>query len=357
MRAAARGHGASDRTQQRIAFLEYLRVFAVFSVLIGHKFHASLQNLALNGDPPWRHLSGLPWLLVQGGGVGVLLFFLVSGYIITLVLQRESSLEFFIKRIFRIYPLYISAVLIEWAGLALAGQPLDLVRLWPQLLLIGDFMGTPYALGLVEWTLRVEVSFYLFATLLRLLNLTQWRAGQALPWIYILVCLILSWIGPWPQQPQWTQGYFTLFFPFLLLGSVIYLFQRGSVSLVSLLIFALFVFAMHQWEMLRWQPRWQHAYFAHLATLIFLGCWYFRAHFHGHRPVFFLARLTYAIYLFHNWMFDWLQNFFLYWQVPVLLANALALASLLLICTVLVATIEQPAIRLGRRLGRRFRPG
>ena len=36
----------------------------------------------------------------------------------------------------------------------------DMSVLVPQLLLIGDFFGTPYSLGGVEWTLRVEVLFY-----------------------------------------------------------------------------------------------------------------------------------------------------------------------------------------------------
>jgi len=101
--------------------------------------------------------------------VCVIVFFLTSGYIITHVLQNETTSEFMVKRIFRIYPLYIFAVIVETLlarivdGVALPG----IGTLIPRLLLMGDFFGTPLALTGVEWTLRVEVCFYFYMALLR----------------------------------------------------------------------------------------------------------------------------------------------------------------------------------------------
>ncbi len=46
------------------------------------------------------------------GWIGVALFFIVSGFIITHVAMRESRTEFLVKRIFRIYPPLILAILI-----------------------------------------------------------------------------------------------------------------------------------------------------------------------------------------------------------------------------------------------------
>ncbi len=36
----------------------------------------------------------------------------------------------------------------------------------PQLLLVGNFFNTPYSLNGVEWTLRIEVFFYIFMYLM-----------------------------------------------------------------------------------------------------------------------------------------------------------------------------------------------
>ena len=139
--------------KQRIVFLDFLRIFAFASVLAGHKFY--LQSLALLNDESAH--GTLRWIMsilvhfIAGGGAGVVVFFLVSGYIITHVLQKERPLDFFIKRIFRIYPLLMAAVLLEalykYIYADVVPDPAILIQ---HLLLIGDFFGTHYALSLIH---------------------------------------------------------------------------------------------------------------------------------------------------------------------------------------------------------------
>jgi peptidoglycan/LPS O-acetylase OafA/YrhL len=80
----------------RIVFLDYLRIFAFVSVLIGHKFYAAVVDLSndrtVHATP--RFIADVLLPLVSGGGAGVVVFFLVSGYIITHVLQTERTGEF-----------------------------------------------------------------------------------------------------------------------------------------------------------------------------------------------------------------------------------------------------------------------
>ena len=83
-------------------------------------------------------------------GVGVVVFFLISGYIITFILQREALPEYAIKRVFRIYPLYVFAVVIQYALLSRSGMQPSLNILLLQTSLLGDFFQTPYTLGGVE---------------------------------------------------------------------------------------------------------------------------------------------------------------------------------------------------------------
>ena len=73
---------------RRVVFLDYLRIFAFVSVLVGHKFAEPLQAAMADPTSPGHRAARLSWPWVQGGGVGVLVFFLVSGYVITQVLQR-----------------------------------------------------------------------------------------------------------------------------------------------------------------------------------------------------------------------------------------------------------------------------
>lgn len=82
-----------------------MRVFAFMSVLIGHKFSAQLQAFIadVSQHSILLRVAEFIYAICDGGAVGVVVFFLSSGYIITHVLQVESSTEFLIKRFFRIY--------------------------------------------------------------------------------------------------------------------------------------------------------------------------------------------------------------------------------------------------------------
>jgi peptidoglycan/LPS O-acetylase OafA/YrhL len=67
----------------------------------------------------------------------------------------------------------------------------------PQLLLIGDFFQTPYTLQGVEWTLRVEIMFYIFMGCLRYLQMLH-KHKRALPFVLIGTTILLAFSPPFP---------------------------------------------------------------------------------------------------------------------------------------------------------------
>lgn len=343
-------------TGPRVIFLDYLRIFAFVTVLVGHKFDGPLHAAMADPASPWHWPARALWPWVQGGGVGVLVFFLVSGYVITQVLQRERTIEFLIKRVFRIYPLYITAVLVEAAGLWFMGRPPPWQVLGPQLLLIGDWTGTPYALAGVEWTLRLEVAFYVLMAALHGGGLVRWRQGAWLPWIYAAFIGGLFLLGPFPTHQAWSRGYGTLYFPFLLLGSVVFLRERQVVGWVALLGFGAYVFALHYHGLQQWQARWLGAHFPDLAVGLFLLLWATRRWLPAHPWVLWWSGLTYAVYLFHNWLVDWLSEALAGVGAGGGTSLALALLALVGLCAGFVRWVEQPAIRCGRSWAARMKP-
>jgi peptidoglycan/LPS O-acetylase OafA/YrhL len=152
-------------------FLDYLRVFAFISVLIGHKFYgdlaAYLQSFELSHTT--MVLARMLFLnFFAMGGAGVIVFFMVSGYIILHVIQTEEVRPFLIKRFFRIYPLLILAILVEYIFQSVNQESsLSWLTRLGQMSLLGDFFQVPHALAGVEWTLRIEVSFYLLMALMK----------------------------------------------------------------------------------------------------------------------------------------------------------------------------------------------
>jgi len=346
--------GAGASRERRQVFLDYLRIFAFGSVLVGHKFWAPLQAAMAAPPSPWHWPARLAWPWVRAGGVGVLVFFLVSGYIITHVLQRERTVEFLVRRAFRIYPLYLVAALAEFALLHATGKAPGAATLLWQISLLGDWAGAPYALGGVEWTLRLELGFYLLMAALKMIGLTGWRGGASLPWVYAALAVALLVFGPWPTHTAWTRGYFSVYFPCLLLGSAIQLGERGTVRWGVVTALGAAVLGLHYLGLRQWQPNWLHAHFALLALALFLLLWALRRHLPAPGWVLRLSELTYAVYLLHYWVFDALRDGALRLGLSAVTAQLLALAGLLALCAALVRWVEQPMIRLGRRLSQRL---
>ncbi|MFC7530786.1 acyltransferase family protein [Actinoplanes sp. GCM10030250] len=161
-------------TGPRLAWLDALRGYAAVVVAL---FHLSPVVL---GSP--RHLD--VYRQFDLGKYGVLLFFLVSGYVIPMSLERHGSLRrFWIGRIFRIYPAYLFTIVIAF-GLAAAG----LYRLPEQVgtettttvlghaTMLVDLLGVR---GIVRpfWTLSFEMLFYLVVA-----GLFAWRWHRASAW-------------------------------------------------------------------------------------------------------------------------------------------------------------------------------
>ena len=138
--------------------LDALRFLAFALVFIRHAVHPA---------------SRIGAALAAAGQSGVCLFFLLSAYLITELLEREHAKTgtvdlkaFYIRRILRIWPLYFSALLlarlIDWHAPHLQ---LSNGRLLASLLLAGNWYvflyGLPASFALVLWSVSVEEQFYL----------------------------------------------------------------------------------------------------------------------------------------------------------------------------------------------------
>lgn len=336
---------------RRIIFLDYLRIFAFVSVLLGHKFYAQLvalqQNATIHATPKFLINMLLP--VLQGGGAGVVVFFLVSGYIITHVLRSESAFEFAIKRTFRIYPLYIFAVSLQVLFTYIENGSLPYTNiLIPQLLLIGDFFNTPHSLAGVEWTLRVEILFYVFMGTLKIFNLLD-KYKNTLPFLFAICVLLLGWFAPFPSS-MLNIGYFTLYSPFLLLGATIYLKEKGDVNLSNLMLLTIIIFSQHFYLMPIYHPIWIGAHFAILAFIIFLFTWLMRFHLRSNWLILLFSDLTYSVYIFHNWMWGYITNMVNTFKISMVPIEFQTLFLLLLFCFIMHKTIERSGIQLGRML-------
>src|SRR6185369_5403236 len=191
-RSPVRLHAGSSHDAFHIPSLDGLRAVAI---LIVFSSHAGLDKLV-------------------PGGFGVTLFFFLSGYLITTLLRREfestggiSLSEFYIRRIFRIWPPFYFVLLV---GFAVTAAGLYHTRLEPSPVLaqIAHFANYyvvdygkeyPAPPGVTPgswllWSLAVEEHFYLLFPLLYLSLLKRGVAPLRQMQIFIGLCVgVLAW--------------------------------------------------------------------------------------------------------------------------------------------------------------------
>src|SRR5829696_2370093 len=149
--------------------LNALRAIAALAVVITHiTFELGTFNL----DPSifGTFKNGLPRGL-DLAGFGVSIFFAISGFLITFLLQNEKEVQpiniknFYLRRILRIWPLYYLYLVIAVLTITILGYDLEIRSL---LLYVFFAANIPYILNIPlkflshYWSIGVEEQFYLF---------------------------------------------------------------------------------------------------------------------------------------------------------------------------------------------------
>jgi peptidoglycan/LPS O-acetylase OafA/YrhL len=170
----------------RITSLDGLRGAAAYMVVISH-------------FPPQQEIFG--GLLQQFGQIGVMIFFVLSGFLMGTLYMREPFTlagirHFYVRRFSRVVPLYYVVIAASFALYLLTGSvwPLYYVT-WDTVVQHAFFIS---ALN-VLWTIPVEVQFY------ALFPLIWWffsRSGvAALGWL-VVICAAISWSAGVAEMPM-----------------------------------------------------------------------------------------------------------------------------------------------------------
>jgi peptidoglycan/LPS O-acetylase OafA/YrhL len=171
--------------------LDFLRFIAITSVVI---FHFTSRRYDLL---PYGYLvEGSPWNL---GWVGVNLFFIISGYVVSHTILKSSNARIFmIKRITRIYPtlwLILPVVYLcqKYIPYSIFKERSSLVNLLGSMTLLPPtFLNLPNLIYFdwltgVLWSLKVEMVFYILCYLL-----FSFFPYQRIVLLFVLLCILSS---------------------------------------------------------------------------------------------------------------------------------------------------------------------
>ncbi|MGX8902009.1 acyltransferase family protein [Citrobacter werkmanii] len=154
-------------------FIHSLRGVAVLLVVWSHLggWWLSFNGYQSSWQSIWEAAFVGPFHLYQNGGhLGVLIFFLISGFIITHVSLKESLYEFAVKRVFRIFPPLAASLALTYLIVRIClhyeiPMPLGIgertLNEYVQSLFLINYITGTTAVNAVTWTLLIEIVFYI----------------------------------------------------------------------------------------------------------------------------------------------------------------------------------------------------
>ncbi len=322
-----------NRTAHRLQEVDVLRGVAALCVVLTHYV------------PHWsERLEPVFVPIPNGFGIyAVQLFFVISGFVIFMTLDRCRSVsQFAMLRFSRLFPAYWATLLFATAtGVFVFGE-----RLWPggllaNLTMFQEYFRFPH-LDVVYWSLSLELAFYLNAAWLFALG---WH--RQVRWI---VAVWLIGAGVWaltqpviPPGQEPVRGWLPLLFaldfaPYFAMGMVFFdaIKNTWSPSRIGLIALAIVT-----------------EFLIHGATGIAVGIvilLLFFAATHGYlrflvsKPTLWLGAISYSLYLIHRnlgyHLLDWLHGH----GISAALAIPITIAGALLLATLFTYVVEQPAL-------------
>jgi peptidoglycan/LPS O-acetylase OafA/YrhL len=290
------------RTPRRFYLIDALRGFAASWVVLFHIY--------IGGDVD-RFLALLPDLLsrflFEWGVAGVPVFFVISGFVIAHSVGRDQVdgrylARFTLRRSLRLDPPYWASIILIVSLTSLASliqnEPVVLpsgAQTLAHMFYLQDILEYPQ-IGVIYWTLCLEIQFYLIYVVLVMLAQKISRVSQVPLLAIFFAAALVSLL--WPTGMLTENIYPGLFFPHwhaFLLGVFVYLTMRGLIDIRWSLAFSVVVLV----SAIASQELFSVA--AGVTSLFVL----FAARFEqlyalNWRPLQFLGKISYSLYLTHD---------------------------------------------------------
>lgn len=363
--------------EKRIWFAQSLRGIAALSVVFTHMFfmfwkgnpgvstisHTEPLNKEFNlfYFPLVIHLDKVHFNI---GAFGVALFFLISGFVIPISLNKMGSIKFLIARFFRIYPTYIIGLCITCftiyiycysKGTAFPYSGLDVFH---NITLLLDWFWTT-SIDYVNWTLETEIKFYI---LLAVLTLFFSLKNQ---FTVLITSAVLSFI------PYFYHDKYNLYLQSDISNyKLSYILSSSSMSLIFMLIGVCFYNRFKEyWSLKKFIVTIQIVYFFFIASVyfgpqpalklmhmvtytmalvIFMNFYIFQESIKYSKILNFLSNISYPLYLIHgingyimmNVLYRYLNNAYI-----VLLVT---FSATIIMAYLLHLLVEKPSNNLGK---------
>lgn len=368
----------SNKEKNYLPQLTWLRGIAALLVIVSHCVRTT--------ETPYSSIDSPSDIILFNsldlGSFAVTLFFCLS--VATLYLNHKNdktladTASFIVKRIFRIYPAFIFAILayvllgniyVEWYGepkgiwIDSIALPYSSVDVFTHLFILYDLIGNPYIINGAFWSLPVEFRYYLlFPVALFLMRKSGPTSVMALA--LLLACSV--YFMPWkPSMPH-----FFLLAPSFFGGMLAaYIYERNGKPLkYSLLIISIgLVLASLVWVFRDDLPNQYKAlryYNFNILLCIIIVYFSLRTNVINYNmkirsALGFLGNVSYSLYLLHQlvltFVFIMCMKIGITGDAKILFIFPITVAVSLLFAWASYKFIEKPGVRLGRYIIERYK--
>jgi exopolysaccharide production protein ExoZ len=307
-----------------------------------------------------RFITGPLDIVQQFGWFGVVLFFLISGFVITDAAYRETSREFVVRRLLRIYPPIIMTTIIILVLASFGAEP-ALANVspiaWILSVTLVNYIIVPQALVIgVAWTLAIEVTFYLVIWLVSPL-------GKRAPWLFPAITLIVIAVVR-VFDDKLGNSFFLLsvctgYLPILVLGQLVFLvvskrIPRWAGALGVLAAWGIFIWCLERNYPAFLLPINSYGPSITIAAAVFLGAIVAEGRLRPLGLLDVVARRSYTLYLVHGpigfLLVDVLSP--VAWM-PSTVVLLIALLGIAAATELAYRLVEKPSLQLNRRVFRR----
>lgn len=366
----------------RIPELDGVRALAIILVLL---YHYAVYYKEVFGSYYRGFFSESAQWLMQNGWLGVDLFFVLSGYLITHHLMQHADrikektfiAQYALKRVLRTFPLFYAVmflIMLDWVPFYSRSN--DATDFWIHVFFLQDYFGSNFLIPM--WSLATEEKFYLLAPLLFLfIKPEQYRKAACGLLIFTLLAFVIKSLL---MNNDTTLNHYDSYFyvyraPFhyalwsILVGVAVALFKPSKVAQQSpLLVFvclAVLGILITQFDLFK-PENWAWANLLHLIIVLLFGLLVWACiQASGNRALSvmrsrvlrIIAILSYALYLGHylvlsgvtRWVKDNIRSETA-WEHALSFMGIYLLAAFLL-ALLLHYIFEKPFLRLKDKVG------
>jgi peptidoglycan/LPS O-acetylase OafA/YrhL len=283
------------------------------------------------------------------GRLPVYLFFMISGFVITLSIEASPSPSAFAYgRFSRLFPAYWAAILVTSAVLVLFPVPGLGVTLRETLInftMVHEIFDVPNVDG-VYWSLYVEVCFYSFMFLVSYFGL--WKYLKEILFIWIIVTIAYSFLDQTKNfVPSLIVDPLVLQYAHFFISGAVF-FRIGvqkTIKIDSFLLLTLCLVSVYFHYSL--------GMFCVILVMfiVFLLIVFGRLKFLETQPLLYLGTISYTFYLLHqNISYSVIYNL----NFPFWIEIALSLVVSILLASSITFLIERPAQKLLRRIKEKY---